>query len=394
MRVLSTQVALAVLGLPLGALAAPEPEAKPAVAQDVAPAPPTPPPLVFRLQARLDSRVLVGRQARLDDYSLDSILVVPGVGGQLTPWFSYGFSAVAYAQSFETAQPRILDTVGMFKLAESFQIWAGRFVVPFDRFNLSGPFRNLIWSYPGIYDGVRRIGGENGPFGRDTGLSVWGSVGQGFFKYHLMAHQLELGQAAPRLTGRVSFSFLDREPGYFVSTSYLGEKDVVSVGVAMQYQHDGRVSTVVAPAGAASVLPLAVEAAQAQPLPTRVDNLWAVTADLFAEKRLGTGLGTATFDVGYYEYDEHRSYRRAYAITGAYLPHLQMGPGRTQVGLRWEQAYASPLQPQLSNLKAVDLSVSYHLSGYNLRLGLDAARQWLGARTANNIAMGLQYSPP
>ncbi|MBJ6760419.1 hypothetical protein JGU66_06565 [Myxococcaceae bacterium JPH2] len=368
----------------------PVPPAPPVV--PVAPGPPAPSPVVFRFQARVDSLFQMKPQARQDDYALNSILVVPGVSGQLTPWFSYAFSAVAYAQTFESAQPRVLDSVGMFKLADPLQIWVGRFVVPFDRFNLSGPFRNLIWNYPGIYGGVRRIGGENGPFGRDTGLGVWGSVNQGLFKYHLMAHQLDGGGKSPRFTGRVSMSFLDKEPGYFVNSSYLGEKDVVSVGVAMQYQHDGRTWT--APVSATStVLPLlvgGVEAAQAAP--QAVGNLWAVTADAFAEKKLG-GNGTVTFDAAYYQYDEHRPYRRSFAVTGAYVPAVKLGPGITQVGVRWEQASPGVLQPQLSVLKSVDLSLAYHLIGYNLRIGVDGARQWLGTSVSKSVSLGLQYSP-
>ncbi|QSQ20848.1 hypothetical protein JY651_37320 [Pyxidicoccus parkwayensis] len=375
--------------------------AQPSAAQETAPAaappapapllpasPPSAPPLTFRLQVRVNTLAKGGpRHTLLDDYRLDSILAVPGVGGQLSPWFSYVFSAVGYAENFDSAQAKLLDAAGMFKVADSFQIWAGRFVVPFDRFNLSGPFRNLIWDYPGLYGGVRRVGGENGPFGRDTGLSIWGSVAKGLFKYHLMAHQLERSEVAPRFTGRVSVSLLDREPGYFVQSSYLGEKDVLAFGVAMQYQHKGRTWTP-APAPGAPPLPTGT------PAPTQLDNLSAVTADVFAEKNFGTA-GTGTFDAAYYHYDEHRPYRRAFAITAAYLPPLKLGPGKTQLGVRWEQAYASSFSPQLSDVRGVDLSASYFLNGYNLRIGLDVARQWLGSAggVSNSVSAGFQYSP-
>lgn len=350
--------------------------------------PPAPSALNFRLQVRVNTIARGRRDVLLNDYRFDSILAVPGVGGQLTPWFTYVFNAVGYAENFESAQARLLDAAGMFKLGDPLQIWVGRFVVPFDRFNLSGPFRNLIWDYPGFYGGVRRVGGENGPFGRDTGLAVWGSLGQGLFKYHAMAHQLENADAGPRLTGRLSVSFLDREPGYFVSSSYLGEKNVLALGVAVQYQHDGRTWTPGLPLGTPPPPP------GTPPVAPQVDNLLAVTADLFAEKSFGS-LGTATLDVAYYRYDEHRSYDQAYAITTAYMPTLKLGPGRTQFGLRWEQAYASRFQPQLSDVRGVDLSVSYFLSGYNLRLGLDCARQWLGSGgVSNTVTMGFQYSPP
>jgi hypothetical protein len=359
-----------------------------AVAEEEQPAPASAPsPLDFHLQVRVNTLAEGGQDAFLDDYRFESILAVPGVSGQLTPWFSYVFNGVGSAESFESAQVRLLDAAGLFKVADPLQIWVGRFVVPFDRFNLSGPFRNLIWNYPGVYGGVRRIGGENGPFGRDTGLSVWGSVSQGLFKYQLMVHQLEDRDAGPRLTGRLSVSLLGREPGYFVSSSYLGEKDVLALGVAMQYQHDGRKWTPGPPVGMPPPPPDA-------PVSQQVDDLLAVTADLFAEKNFGS-MGTATLDLAYYHYDEHRLYQRAYAVTAAYIPPLKLGAGHTQFGLRWEEAFASRLQPQLSDVRGVDVSVSHFFSGYNLRLGLDYSRQWLGQDgVANTVSVGLQYGLP
>ncbi|MDC0708026.1 hypothetical protein POL68_06045 [Stigmatella sp. ncwal1] len=391
-RAVTSLTVLATIALwvaPLGAAVAAEPGAKPASTQEAAPSAPasTPSPLTFHLQVRVNTLAQGRHDAFLDDYRFESILAVPGVSGELTPWFSYVFNAVGSAENFESAQVRLLDTVGMFKVSDPLQIWVGRFVVPFDRFNLSGPFRNLIWDYPGIYGGERRIGGENGPFGRDTGISVWGSLSQGLFKYQLMAHQLENPDAGPRLTGRMSVSLLDREPGYFVSSSYLGEKNVLALGVAVQYQHDGRTWTPGTPVG---VPPPPV----GTPVSPTVDNLLAVTADLFAEKTFGS-MGTATLDLAYYHYDEYRPYRRAHAVTVAYIPPLKLGDGRTQFGLRWEEAFASRFQPQLSNVRGVDVSVSHFFSGYNLRLGLDYAHQWLGSGGASNtVSVGFQYSPP
>ncbi|HYO66300.1 MAG TPA: hypothetical protein VEU33_09480 [Archangium sp.] len=380
---------IALLMAPLEAALAAEPGEEPASTEEEAqPAPASaPPPLDFHLQVRVNTLAEGRHDAFLDDYRFESILAVPGVSGQLTPWFSYAFSGVGTAENFESAQVRLLDAAGMFKVGDPLQIWVGRFVVPFDRFNLSGPFRNLIWNYPGIYGGVRRIGGENGPFGRDTGISVWGSLSQGLFKYQLMVHQLENPDAGPRLTGRMSVSLLGREPGYFVSSSYLGEKDVLALGVAMQYQHDGRTWTPGTPVG----MPPPPEDS---PLSPQVDDLLAVTADLFAEKTFGN-MGTATLDLAYYHYDEHRPYRRAYALTAGYIPPLKLGNGRTQFGIRWEEAVASRLQPQLSDVRGVDVSVSQFLPGYNLRLGLDYSRQWLGPDgVSNTVSVGFQYALP
>lgn len=354
------------------------------------PAAPTPPPVdakasaanpdtpSLHLFARVNSVIQSKSQKRLNDYRFESILVVPGFKGQVKPWFSYTFNAVGYAESFDNAQLRILDATAQFKIVAPLQVWAGRLVVPFDRFNLSGPYRNLIWNFPGFYAGRPRIGGENSQFGRDSGVAVWGSVLDGAFKYYGMVHQLEHGERSPRFSGRLSASLLDREPGYFVSSSYLGERDVIAVGIGAQYQSNGRLQP-----NMDATLP-----------PTVLGDLWSATADVFVEKRFGQS-GTATLEAAYYRYDEHRAMNSGYYGVLAYLLPWQLGVGRAQVGVRAQRALAQEDIPTEQDLSGLDVSASYLMNGFNLRLAADYSRQWLGGGlVANAVSLGLQFGRP
>lgn len=332
----------------------------------------------LHLFARVNSVVQGENPKKLNDYRFESILVVPGFKGQVKPWFSYTFNAVGYAESFDNAQLRILDATAQFKIAAPLQVWAGRLVVPFDRFNLSGPFRNLIWNFPGFYAGRPRIGGENSQFGRDSGVALWGSVLDGAFKYQAMVHQLEHGERSPRFSGRLSVSLLDREPGYFVSSSYLGERDVIAVGVGAQYQSDGRLRP-----NMDATLP-----------PTVLGDLWSVTADVFVEKRFGDA-GTATLEAAYYRYDEQRAMSSGYYGVLAYLLPWQLGVGQAQVGVRAQRALAQEDLPTEHDLSGLDVSASYLMNGFNLRLAADYSRQWLGdGLVSNAVSLGLQFGRP
>lgn len=357
---------------------APAPAAPPAPPVDQKPPVPNAEAASLHLFARINSVIQGKNPKRLNDYRFDSILVVPGFKGQVKPWFSYTFNAVGYAESFDNAQLKILDATAQFKIAAPLQVWAGRLVVPFDRFNLSGPYRNLIWSFPGFYAGRPRIGGENSPFGRDSGVAVWGSVLDGAFKYYGMVHQLEHGERSPRFSGRLSASLLDKEPGYFVSSSYLGERDVVAIGIGAQYQNDGRLLP-----NMDATLP-----------PTVLGDLWSATADLFVEKRLGQA-GTATVEAAYYRYDEHRALNSGYYGVVAYLLPWQLGVGRAQVGVRAQRALAQEDFPAEHDLSGLDVSASYLMNGFNLRLAADYSRQWLGAGLVTNaVSLGLQFGKP
>ena len=44
----------------------------------------------------------------------------------------------------------MLDTLAKFKVSDSVSVWAGRFIPPSDRSNLSGSYNLPTWQYPGV----------------------------------------------------------------------------------------------------------------------------------------------------------------------------------------------------------------------------------------------------
>lgn len=311
----------------------------------------------------------------LRDSALDTLLGTAGIRVVSTPWLSWTLSAVGEASSVDKSQVRTLDAIGAVRVANELQLWAGRFVVPFDRFNLSGPYRTLVWSYPGFYNDAKLIGAESGPLGRSTGVGVWGSVLDGTFKYYAMAHEVEVKRRRPRLTGRLALSLLDREPDYTVSSTYLGSRDVVALGVAGQFQDDGRVTALAEDGSVADTA-----------------NLWALTADAFFEKTW-SDVGTFTVDGAYYRYDEHRAYDSGYQATLGYAPPLRLGDGIPQLGVRWQFARANADVSAAHDASGADVTLAYGLPKSGVRLAVDYSRQTLGdASVQTRVYLGMQCS--
>ncbi len=135
----------------------------------------------------------------------------------------------------------ILDAVAEFDFFPEFHIWAGRFLPPSDRANLYGPFYSHEWLTftDGIQDGY--------PFvyqGRDNGVMYWGD----FKKVKVSAGAFD-GKSAtgkPDVLGaaRVQIDFWDKEDGYYLNGTYYGDKNILALGGATQYQNGRTASTI------------------------------------------------------------------------------------------------------------------------------------------------------
>jgi hypothetical protein len=109
----------------------------------------------------------------------------------------------------------------------------GRFLPPSDRANLYGPYYAHHWA---VYtDGVQ----DGYPFiyqGRDNGIAYWGQFGKvklsagAFDGVTLNGDDTFLG------AGRVQVDFWDPEPGYYQNGTYYGDKNLLALGVAGQFQ--------------------------------------------------------------------------------------------------------------------------------------------------------------
>jgi hypothetical protein len=136
----------------------------------------------------------------------------------------------------------VLDAVAEFSFAPQFNIWAGRFLPPSDRANLYGPFYANEWLVytDGVQDGYPAVFQ-----GRDNGIMYWGDFAK---KIKVSAGAFDGGSATGKpqvlAAARVQVDFWDAEDGYYLNGTYYGDKNLLAIGGATQYQ-DGRTGTTV-----------------------------------------------------------------------------------------------------------------------------------------------------
>jgi hypothetical protein len=161
------------------------------------------------------------------------------ISGPITKDISFMFNTEYDGASNKVG---ILDAVGEISLAPQFNIWAGRFLPPSDRANLYGPYyANEFKVYTdGIQDGY--------PFaatGRDNGAMWWGDFGKVVkASFGLFDGATTTGNSKILGAARVQLDFWDKEDGYYLNGTYYGDKNLLSLGGATQFQ-DGHTATTV-----------------------------------------------------------------------------------------------------------------------------------------------------
>ena len=212
---------------------------------------------------------------------------------------------IAYGGSLGAPGPQdtgfqILDAVAQFEMSDTFNVWVGRFLPPSDRANLYGPFYAHHWA---VYsDGVQ----DGYPFvfqGRDNGAAWWGQ----FDKVKLSAGAFDglssTGNSSLIGAGRIQVDFWDAEPGYYLNSTYYGDRNLLAIGLAGQTQAD---------AGS------------------------AYSADFLVERKVGDG-GAATLEAEWARYDGLGGYDPRYLtndggyLLAAYLFPQRVGDGQFEV---------------------------------------------------------------
>lgn len=171
-----------------------------------------------------------------NQFALDDIRLY--VNGTVTENIKFMFNT-DYSSITNTMQ--ILDAAGEFSFGPHANIWVGRFLPPSDRANLNGPFYAHEWKEytDGIQDGYPAVFQ-----GRDNGVVWWGdfakkvkvSVG-GFDGGSVTGKKQVLGAA------RVQIDFWDPEEGYYLNSTYYGDKNLLAIGLASQLQDGNTGST-------------------------------------------------------------------------------------------------------------------------------------------------------
>jgi len=144
---------------------------------------------------------------------------------------------------------QMLDAVLRFDLDDAFKVYVGKFKYNFSRENLEAcemPLtldRSLFIRAPYVTT-------------RDTGVAAWGNLFQDIFQYRfdvMEGRKAVSGNTAPasnfRYSARAHVSLLDPEKDYGYKGTYLGDKKVLTVGGAYQFEPDVAYSDTVNLAG-------------------------------------------------------------------------------------------------------------------------------------------------
>jgi hypothetical protein len=262
-----------------------------------------------------------------------------------------------YIQS--SSELRVLDAVAKLNASEYFSVWAGRHLPPSDRANLDGPFYLSAYEYPGL---VSRYPGIFA--GRDDGVSASGQVQGGVFKYAFGMYKgitQALGQKDTSLyAARFTFNFLDPEPGYYASSSYYGDKDILAVGFVVQYQGEA-----IAGPG------------------TTFQNFRGYNLDFLFEKQL-TNDGVISLEGAYYNYDRGTAAGggKAYLAQAGYLIAPMVGPGQFQPMVRFQEFEGDSI---------LDAGVNYVIRGHSARISATYSRVDSAGSQSGRFTLGTQF---
>jgi hypothetical protein len=305
----------------------------------------------------------------ISDFELNNARIY--ISGKATENISLMFNTEYNTGGATPESVRVIDAVAQFSFSDQFNIWAGRFLPPSDRANLYGPFYANHW-------GVFRDGVQDGyPFeteGRNDGVMYWGQFGitkisAGAFD----VQNLSKGSSDVLYAGRVQLDFWDPEGGYYLNSTYYGEKDLLAVGVAAQTA-----------AG---------------------DNAYSV--DFLLEKKLSNS-GVVTLEAEYAKYDGLGGYPSpvttlvgpfpydssdGYYLLGAYVFPQTIGIGKFQVLAKHGEATYDYATVTDVDQTTTELNVTYLIKDFNARVTLfyiDSSFDPNLGRDNTQIGVGLQ----
>jgi len=259
--------------------------------------------------------------------------------------------------SSNSSSMRVMDAVAKYHINDSLNVWAGRHLPPSDRSNLDGPYYIVSYEYPGLVSRYPAIFA-----GRDDGVMINGEILEeaGRLKYAVGAYKGLT--SAPNVdgnllyAGRLTYNFWDPEPGYYTTSTYYGDKDVLALSVVSQYQTDGVAN------GA---------------------NYKAANVDLLMEKNFD--FGTITLEGAAYTYDLDGASGHGDAYMGliAYLFPNKVGPGQFQPHVRYQDFQGS---------QKLDAGVNYVIKGHNMRFSLIySSIETSGSDTTSQVLFGGQF---
>jgi hypothetical protein len=141
--------------------------------------------------------------------------------------------------NWDTGRFIVQDAYVRLHLHEAFNIMAGMFLVPFSRNFITGAAKLHVMDY---HTFLAKYPTPPATVMRDNGILFTGLLANKKLEYRL-ALTNGLGGTPddiPRLLGRVSYNVFDPEGAFFPVGANLGKSRVLSVGLAADFQKDGK----------------------------------------------------------------------------------------------------------------------------------------------------------
>lgn len=260
---------------------------------------------------------------------------------------------------------------------DEFHVHSGQLLMPVDRSNFSGPFFISPWTYPGIFatpgTGAAAFATpKEGPYGRSVGSVIWGDFQKGLFKYYASIMNLQNKDQTPVFSGRLNFAPIGGEPGYYSSSTYYGDKDVLAFGIGAQYQKRGSEQHGTDANGNDIILNTA--------------KYSEVNLDALAEFKLGES-GVITGEGAYYHFsgDYEAVKDMAFGVVSFLTP--QVGIGKIQPMVRYQRAWGD----NDLKIQQIDAHLAYVVNGAQMRGLVGYSRVDFGNDLVSNaIQIGLQ----
>lgn len=316
------------------------------------------------------------------DFALDSMRLY--ISGQIHEFIKFEFNTERTGSGgdpgsrADSADVEVMDGIIKLELNDQFNIWAGRFIPPSDRSNLSGPYYLNSWRFPFVqaYPNITN--------GRDEGVAYWGQADDGHFKWQLGAFQGNKDSVLNPddnflYAGRLTLNLWDPEPGYYNSSTYYGDKDILAIGLVAMSQSDSMGTT-------AAVGPGVPPAVNITTPDGKAGDFTGFSFDVLMEKVLADG-HVMTLEGAYYDYDTDGTTLNAgvfpfsqsdgFFVLASYLfPETGWEiNGRFQPIIRFLSLDSEEIKNKTTNVilnnqsdtEAFEIGLNYIIEGHNLR---------------------------
>jgi len=258
-------------------------------------------------------------------------------------------------------QMGVLDAIIQYEPSKEFNVWVGRHLTPADRIEMNGPFYALSWNQYTVPLYSSDQLGAAGLYGRDDGITVWGTLGK--FQYAVGAFDGLSGDKTANTddnllyAARFAYNLLNMEqnPAYYTSSTYYGGLgDILTVGLSVQQQTGGAGAVV----DSADFMGYAVDVLFEKVLGNNVVTIEGEYKSFTADISAAAAADASNFPM----FDG-----TSYFATAAFLYGSPIGKGKVQPYAR--MTGNSPSEGDSSSL--TELGMNYILDGHNSRFNVN-----------------------